>query len=308
MKEQFKYIVDNSKYVSINYNSIDTFIKEMGKINYTHWSKNTDLNLNEKEWIILSFLIESMNFCFWNKPKWKIETSDGIVSGSSALFYIFINEVKKNKDFLIIDNLEKINFKKFKTIFNKNDSFCQFLKERYINFKEVLKNIKEKDFFTELYSNESDIELVNYIVKKFKSFDDKSIYKGKVIHFNKRATLLANDLYNVSNILKAKIKNVDNLSGCADYGIPRIFRDFGLLVYNEKLSNIVDKEKQISHDSEMEVEIRGNMLYLIELIKEKLIDKDIIINSIELDNIIWWMYKKNVSFKSNVHHTITIYY
>lgn len=148
---------------------------------------------------------------------------------------------------------------------------------------------------------------MDYITSNFKSFNDKSIYKDKTIHFNKRATLLTNDLYYLSETVRNNIGNVNNLSGCADYGIPRTFRDYGILIYNEKLSKMVDNEEEIPHDSDMEIEIRANMLYIIELIKEKLINKNIIVNSVELDNLIWWMGKK-ITRKSPSHHTITIFY
>lgn len=57
----------------------------------------------------------------------------------------------------------------------------------------------------------------------------------------------------------------------------------------------------------MEIEIRANMLYVLELIREKLESKGIKINSVELDNVIWQMgtKKKNVN---PYHHTITIFY
>ena len=55
MKEEFKYVVDNSKYVSINQNEIEGFIKSLGDINYSHWSNELNLDLSEKEWILLAF-------------------------------------------------------------------------------------------------------------------------------------------------------------------------------------------------------------------------------------------------------------
>lgn len=102
--------------------------------------------------------------------------------------------------------------------------------------------------------------------------------------------------------------NVNNLSGCADYGIPRTFRDYGILKYSSELEETIDNEKEVLHDSEMEIEIRANMLYVIELIKEKSKNKDILFNSAHLDNLIWWMGKKNKNRKSIAHHTITIFY
>lgn len=307
MIEEFIYVVDNSKHVHINQHKLNKFIEDLGEINYEHWSKELSINLNEKEWIILACLIESMNFCFWRKPKWKIEYKNEIYSGSNALFYAIIDQVEKNDNFLNIDNLDKIDKTKFYEILSGVEGECPLLDERYENFREVVDYIKNNNFYEELFSIKSDIGLLNYVTSKFKSFDDKSIYKGKKIHFNKRATLLVNDLYYLSDTIRNNVGNVNNLSGCADYGIPRTFRDYGLLVYDEELSKLVDEEKEIVHDSDMEIEIRGNMLYIIELIKNKLKDKGVIVNSVELDNLIWWMGKK-IDRKSNSHHTITIYY
>lgn len=300
MKEEYKFVANNSKYVSINYDKLDNFIKDLNINSYIHWSKNINLDLDEKEWIILVFIIESMNFCFWQKPKWIIEYKDEKLSGSNALFYSIIKEVEKDKSFFKIDNLDLIDKDKLNLILGN----CPFIEERYSNFKEVINKIKESNFFTELFSIKTDIELLEFIITNFKSFDDKSIYKDRVIHFNKRANLLVNDLYYVSKTIRNNINNVNNICGCADYGIPRTFRDYGILIYDKKLDDLIENEKEILHDSEMEIEIRSNMLYVIELIKERLDNK---VNSIELDNIIWLKGKKIIHI-TKVHHTKTIYY
>ena len=307
MKNDFKYIVDNSKYVRIDEAKIDDFVQKMDNIKYQHWSHEYDLKLNEKEWILLCLIIESMNFCFWKEPKWKVQHNNEIITGSNALFCSVVKEVKRNKEFLNLDYLNQLNYDNFIKIFEGIEGECPYLKKRYKNFKDSIKYLKKNDFYGEIFSIKSDIELINYIVSHFKSFDDKSIYKNKVIHFNKRATLLANDFYYMSPTIRENVLDMNHLSGCADYGIPRTFRDYGLMIYNDELASRVDNKKLIPHDSEMEIEIRGNMLYLIERIKEKLHKKGIDINSVELDNIIWLMGKK-MKNRSNSHHTITIYY
>ena len=301
--DELKYVVDNSNYVKINYDKIDDFINNLKDTKYVHWKEDTNLNLSEKEWILLVFIIESMNFCFWKKPKWKIEYNNELITGSNALFYSVIKEVENNSNFLNIDYLNNLDFNSFKDIF-RGEEECSLIEKRYNNFKEAVSYIKNNDFYNELFNIKSDLELRNYIVNNFSHFKDESIYKGKTIGFYKRATLLVNDLYNVSNTIKNNINNVDNLTGCADYAIPRIFRDYGLLVYSDELANMIDSEELIEHDSEMEIEIRANMLYIIELIKDKLNNK---INSVELDSIIWDMGHR-IPRKSNSHHTITIYY
>lgn len=309
MKEEFKYVVDNSKYVSIDYNRVNDFVKDLGKPKYEHWYKEIDLKLNDKEWILLAFIIESMNFCFWQKPKWKIEYHGDIVSGSNALFYSIIREVENNSKFLNVEYLYNLTEEDFEKIFEAVEGNVPLIDERYSNFKEVVNFVyNNNNFYNDLYNIKSDVELLNYITSNLTSFDDKSMYKGKIIHFNKRATLLANDLFYMSETIRKNLGNVNNLNGCADYGIPRTFRDYGVLKYSKELKELIDNEKEILHDSEMEIEIRANMLYVIELIKEELKNNNILINSVELDNLIWWIGKKNKDRKSVAHHTITIFY
>jgi hypothetical protein len=57
----------------------------------------------------------------------------------------------------------------------------------------------------------------------------------------------------------------------------------------------------------MGIEIRANMIYAIELIKEKMNNK---LNSIEINNILWLLSKeKDFKSKSYPYHlTRTIYY
>ena len=37
VREQLKYVVENSVYVKINYTKLDNFINSLGKPNYRHW-------------------------------------------------------------------------------------------------------------------------------------------------------------------------------------------------------------------------------------------------------------------------------
>ena len=309
MKEEFKYVVDNSKYVSIDYERVNDFVKELGEPKYEHWYKELNLKLDDKDWILLAFIIESMNFCFWQKPKWKIEYNGDVVSGSNALFYSVIKEIENNPKFLSIDYLYNLTKEDFNKVFEGVEGKIPLVNERYSNFKEVVNFIyNNRNFYDDLYNIKSDMELLKYITTNLKSFDDKNLYKKRTIHFNKRATLLVNDLFYMSDIINKNLGDVNNLSGCADYGIPRTFRDYGILKYSEELETIIDNEKELLHGSDMEIEIRANMLYVIELIKEDLKNKNVLINSVELDNLIWWIGKKNKDRKSIAHHTITIYY
>lgn len=294
IQEQIKYVVDNSNFVSIDYKKVEEFANELGEVNYHHWYEDLSLNLDEKQRIIMAFIIESLNFCFWQKPKFKTIYKGETLKGSEALFYSIIKEVEQNKDFLNVDNLILISKNEFKNIFRGVDSEIPLLNERYDIFKDTIEviNNKGEKFYEELFRIDNDIDLLNYIVSNFKYFDDSSSYKDIKISFNKRATLLTNDLFYMSETIRKNVGNVNDLTGCADYGIPRTLRTYEILQYNDELSNIVDNELELKHDSEMEIEIRANMLYVLELIKDILKSKGIIINSVELDNLIWEMGRK----------------
>lgn len=144
VREQLKYVVENSDYVKINYTQLDSFIKSLGKPNYQHWYNFTSLNLNEKEKIILAFIIESLNFCFWQKPKFKIEYKGNIIKGSEALFYSIIREVESNKGFLDIEFLNKLTKDDFKKIFYSPDSKIPLFDLRYDLFKDTVKTMYNK--------------------------------------------------------------------------------------------------------------------------------------------------------------------
>lgn len=159
-KEQLEYVVKNSKYVKINSVCLDDFINNLEEVNYQHWYNFTSLDLNEKEKIILAFIIESLNFCFWQKPKFQIEYKGNIMKGSEALFYSIIKEVERNKLFLNIEYLNKLTKDNFEKIFYSSNSKISLTDLRYNLFKDTVNIIYKKGqaFFDELFNIKSDID------------------------------------------------------------------------------------------------------------------------------------------------------
>lgn len=307
--ETLKYISQNSQHVLIDVAKIRPFLKSIKNWNYYYWLSDNKLNLDEKEYILFAFICESINFCFWGNRKWKVNFEGEEFGGAIASFYSIINEVSSNKNFLNIDYLSKLTIEDFKKIMESNNQLPPLLEERFRLLKETINIIakKNKNFYKELFSASSDIELLNYILTNFSHFDDKSELDGKIIHFNKRAILLTNDLFHLSETIRKNIKNVDNLTGGADYAIPRLFREYGIFKYSDELLDFIKNEKLIEPGSRMEIEIRSNTLYVFELMREFLKEQKIYLNSVQLDNIIWGTRIQNEK-KLPVHHTETFYY
>ena len=309
--DSIKYVVDNSNYVVINRNNIDNVISLLKESKREPWlnSDYLDLeNFSQEQILFYLILCESLNFCYWDSDiKWKIEYKDEWYSGSFGLFYAISKAIKNGYNLLNIEYLENITIEELDEIF-KGTTSIPLLKERFEIIKQLVSEYKQISNITQSMSANSDIELLNNIVNHFSNFRDISLYKGREIYFFKRAILLVGDLIlNISSISKS-VKNDDNMTGCADYKIPQVLRHLGILEYSDDLTTLIDERQEIQHDSEMEVEIRANMLYAIELIKEKLHQNGIDMNSVQIDNALC-LLSKNKEFKDKPHHlTRTIYY
>ena len=307
--DDIKYVVKNSDHVKINQSIIDSFINTIETKQYRHWSQQDDFfkQLSEKEIILFSFILESINFCFWPNYDWKISYNNKEYFGSDTLLFILLESVKNGVIKLDINELNKISKDEFYTFMKSNNTYPILMEERYNSFKNTINVIYNKsNFFDELFNIKSDIELEKYIVSNFNNFNDVSEYKGRTIHFNKRCRLVIGDLFYISNTIKNNINSINNIKGCADYSIPRFFREIKILEYSKELSDMIDNGIEIKHNSNYEIEIRAATLDVLEYIKNVLKEKGVIISSIELDNIIWCASRVNKIL--NPHHTISIYY
>lgn len=309
--DSIKYVVDNSNYVVINRNNIDNVISLLKESKREPWlnSDYLDLeNFSQEQILFYLILCESLNFCYWDSDiKWKIEYKDEWYSGSFGLFYAISKAIKNGYNLLNIEYLENITIEELDEIF-KGTTSIPLLKERFEIIKQLVSEYKQISNITQSMSANSDIELLNNIVNHFSNFRDISLYKGREIYFFKRAILLVGDLILNNSSISKSVKNDDNMTGCADYKIPQVLRHLGILEYSDDLTTLIDERQEIQHDSEMEVEIRANMLYAIELIKEKLHQNGIDMNSVQIDNALW-LLSKNKEFKDKPHHlTRTIYY
>jgi len=308
MKNVLEYINKNSDYVSVDFNKIENFVQSISNWNYNYWMSDLKECLDEKKCIIFAFVCESINFCFWGNENNNDNNYENYI-GSEELFNNLKRNIKNDTSILELNRLMNITEDEFINIIGMEFKDSPLLQVRYKLLKDTLSIIynKKENFFKELFSLKSDIELLNYITQNFWHFDDMSKYKNQIIKFNKRATLLVNDLYQLSDTIKNNIKSLDNLTGCADYAVPRLLCEYGILNYNEELSKIIFSNSLIEHNSDMEIEIRANTLYALELIKDALKEKNIYLNSVEIDNIIWNM-RTDKEHSMPVHKTITIYY
>lgn len=298
--ESVKYVVDNSFYVKINYYKIKDILPFINDSKRGNWLGFKYLNkeLNDEEKIRFLVLCELINFSYWRTPKWKVEYNNEQYSGYHGLFYALVKAY--NNGINLLDS-KNITIEEFDKIMYGNTSI-PMLEERFRILKEYYNELdKIGNLYNLFIKAKSDRELLSIIVDNFSNFRDISIYKGKEVYLFKRAILLVEDLFLNINDIHNNIKNIDNMVGCADYKVPQVLKQAGILEYNKELSDIVDNEIELEHNSEMEIEIRANMIYALELIKEELFKNGLKLNSIEIDNQLW-LLSKNKDWKSKPYH------
>lgn len=266
-----EYVVDNSKHVSINKENIRYLTDNISKINMSHWLVSSPFGLLDLPVdVIVNFLLifEAIDFSFWGNPKWSIQTETGSLDGSIALLYSLLKYVKENKT----TDLSNIKKNEFANILKGNIEI-PLLEERLKIVRQVSKTVNKKmngNFYKYIENINSDCELFEIIISNFPNFKDERIYDGKKIYFYKLAQLLTSDILHIREI-KEKIKmEYSHLIGCADYRIPQVLREMGILIYDKELTNFVDKQIELPINSEYEVEIRANMLIVIDMIYEQL--------------------------------------
>lgn len=271
IKESCNYVAANSKYVSINYKRLDEYIKTIDCKKIKFWLSNNPYNLFDMEIdkiINFMLLFDSIDYCFWGQPKWTIETTEGKKDGSDALLYALLNYVKKS------DNIDfaNVSFEEFSNILKGNVEI-PFLRERYNTVVSISNMVNERmngNFYNYIKEINNDTELFDIIISNFSDFSDEREYDGKKVYFYKLAQLLTSDILHIKELINSTKVDYSNLVGCADYKIPQTLRALGILEFNDELSEIVDNKQVIDENSMYEVEIRANMISVINYINSKL--------------------------------------
>ncbi len=300
LQTSYKYVVDNSKHVKINYTKVDEMIQKINESKVTYWLDTNpfgilDMDFND----IIDFLLVYHtigDYCFWGEPKWEINTPNGLLDGSYAIIYLIINRFKIDKNF-------DMSFDEFKDLLKGNVEI-PLLNDRYANLvmmNRFLKNSR-KSFSEMIKGMNTDVELFEFIVKNFSYFKDESNYDGKKIYFYKRAQLLTSDILHVKETKGGIKTDYSNLIGCADYKIPQVMRCYGMLEFDSQLQELVDQKQMLPENSLEEIEIRANDLEIINYIYEKT-DKKYM--RMDINDYIWLLGQDKSKMVKPYHRTLT---
>lgn len=313
--EATKFVVDNSKFVSINKDKLFEFADTFKYDKVHHWLSDIFFNschLSDNDKLNFLFIFDSLSFCYWGDPKWTIEFEGKSYDGAFGMLMTLIRAINEGYEILSFDYCANLSKKDFSHILRANIEIPLF-KERLDIINEIGRIIINKydGQLSNLINkaNGDSEELIKLIIEDFPSFRDESQYDNKTIYFYKRAQLLTFDIYRVFNGKSfGDLKNIDSITALADYKLPQILKRLNILIYSDDLSNSINDKQELIHDSLEEIEIRSNTIWAIEYIKQQIQKRYPKITSIEVNDYLWLKAQEKSSNDMPYHHTRTIAY
>ena len=311
-------VIENSKFVHINKQAILDFSNSITEDELKNSAFQEDIFLpkeeTEEHQIALAFIFNSINFCYWGEPKWTIEINGKFHDGCMAMMYAIIEAIKNGYDLCNPEYLKNLSENELKKILIGNIEIPLF-KERLSLLNELGKIVLEKynGSFSKIVemADYNATKLTEILVKDFPNiFNDVENYNGHEIKFYKRAQLSFTHLSDLNRLgfISKNITGYEDLTAFADYKIPQSLRKFGILEYNEDLSNRVDNKIEIKNGSEEEIEIRANAVFAVELISKELINKFPQAVPANIDRICWFRGQTKSPDDKPYHRTRTIWY
>lgn len=273
------------------------------------------------------FVLDALNFCFWGQgedpnQRWRIRWNGELVDGYVALVAALTTAMERGYPLHDSNWLATVSDEDVADILAPAEGHTKIplFQTRVSNLRELGRGLSPygetpaSSFIQKAHG--SAVCLVQNIVRSFPSFNDVTIWPysgtglpGNEVRFYKRAQILVGDLAGgLSGSELVQFHDLNQLTAFADYKVPQILREMGILIYEEELASTVNSRTKIAAGSRLEVEIRAGTIIACDRLVTALRASGREITAAELD---WhlWSLSQSLGEKSRPYHlTKTIYY
>ena len=279
------------------------------------WDDTHHFAGGDAETVVYLLVLDSLNFCFWpipGKPRWEVRIGSKTLSGYYALAASLKRAVESGGPVTRAEFLAEITRETLIKILGGRGNL-QLLERRAGNLRElgrVLLSAYEGDVCKLVESSgRSAVALARLLALQLESFRDTAEYKGEAVFFYKRAQIFAADLHGTFRGKgRGDLKDMDQLTAFADYKLPQVLRQLGVLRYARDLAVKVDEEIPLNPGGPEEAEIRANTIWAVEQIRRELALGGQDLKAFEIDGILWNMGQQD-RYRSKPYHKVkTIFY
>lgn len=310
-------VMERSQHVSIQMEEIPAAAGRLLTLEHLKpvWDQEFHLTGEPKKVLAYVFVLDALNFFFWairGQKRWEITHNGKTYDGYFALALAVRRAFESGMPLWDPRFLKEISPEAFFAIFEGNGSIS-YIHWRYNNIVELGSVTTERfgGSFENIVKlcNGSAVRLVSLMAQNFESFRDVARYRGLEVPFYKRAQLLAWDMYLAfGGKGYGSFYDIDQLTAFADYKLPQVLRELGVLSYGKELSDLVDSGVTIPQGSPMEIEIRAGTIVAVELLKKEMGRHKAHVSSPEIDFLLWNLGQRDEFRKRPYHKTPTIFY
>ena len=315
--ETTRHVKERSQQVTIDEQVLADFSRKLIEdgIEIPPWNYDYHFFDGGQETVAYLLILDSINFCFWPKPgadKWEVQYKSETLSGYYALAASLKKAIDSGVPITRANYLAELPLGKLRQILGGSGELQ--LMEARAHILNELGAFLIKEYNGEAYrlveaAENLALNLVGLLVENLPSFRDVAEYYGKKIYFYKRAQIFAADLYGAFGGKDwGYLKDINNLTAFADYKLPQVLRHVGILQYSPSMEHKVDQGIFLEAGSPGEIEIRANIIWAVELIRQELTQMGKKLRDFEIDWILWNLGQESQFKAKPYHRTVTTFY
>lgn len=262
------------------------------------------------------FVLDVLNHCFWpdpGDPLWEV-TLDGVVySGYCGLAAALKKAYLAGTPLTDARYLRHMASSDLERIFQGTGRIPLF-QERLENLREAGRVLLEKwsgDVLNLIaWADGSARRLAARLAQDFPSFRDQFLLDGIPVYFWKRAQIFAADVHAAfQGRGPGRFTDIDRLTAFADYKLPQVLRELGILAYERDLADRIDGGRFLESGCREEIEIRAMTILAVERLKESFQTRgERHVTSALVDHWLWSLGQRDEFRRRPYHRCRTIFY
>ena len=306
--ESARWVMEHAEHVTIDEEALRRSARELVRQSLSFVWNGLHFRDGTERTVQYLFVLDSLNFCFWPEPRWRYRDLDGYVALATALK----DAVMRGDCLLDAAFLAQMDRAKLQEILD-GENEIPLLEERVAILREV-GTVLQKEYSGQAArlverAGRSAEYLVELLAQDFSSFRDEALYRGRRVYFYKRAQIFCADLYGAFEGQRwGGFSDIDELTAFADYKVPQVLRQMGILRYSSELSSRIDRREELPSGSPEEIEIRAGTIWAVELLRRELEQLGKSLRSFEIDWLLWNLGQQEEFRKKPYHRTRTIFY